>query len=74
MLQRLSSMELYFVEVETVYVVHFDDVNVPLDIRQDNNNSFFHWRIGHYMMILLYKMTKAFQNNNGKADVLSCIK
>ena len=39
MLQRLSSMEFYFVEAETVYVGHFDDINVTLDIRQDNNNN-----------------------------------
>jgi hypothetical protein len=38
-LQRLSSMEFYFVEAETVYVGHFDDINVTLDIRQDNNNN-----------------------------------
>ena len=38
-LQRLSSVELYIVEGETAYIGHFDDVNVILDIRQDNNNN-----------------------------------
>ena len=37
--QRLSSVELCTVEGETAYVGHFDDVNVILNIRQDNNNS-----------------------------------